>query len=436
MPIAKITERTLKALRPRAALYIVYDAKEAGFGVRVMPSGARSYVIEYRPYPGGRDVRKRRFKFANVGDLPLDQARKKAERLLIEAKAPGGDPLEALRAARERETVAELIDDYILDVRARRKKGTAAGYVSILNRIVRPEFGARKIDGLSRADLARFHRTLKETPYLANRMLAVVGAMYTFAARHHIIAEVVNPTRRVQKFKEARRERFLTGKELDRLGAALREAETTGIPWHHDPAKPKAKHAPAEKNRIVKFGPHAVAAIRLLLFTGCRLREILGLRWSEVDFERGMLFLPDSKTGRKTVVLNAPAMAVLATLPRIGGFVIAGESAGGKDEKPRSDLKRPWITICRRAGLSGVRLHDLRHTHASIAAGGGLGLPVIGKLLGHKQTATTARYAHLDIDPVRRASEFIGARLVEAMGDVPEESQTAAVIPMRPTGGR
>jgi integrase len=128
--------------------------------------------------------------------------------------------------------------------------------------------------------------------------------------------------------------------------------------------------------------------------------------------------LPTSKTGKKTIVLNAPALAILSSLPRIGFYVIAGTSAGTKDEKPRSDLKKPWKAIAKRAGLEDVRIHDLRHTHASVGAGMGLGLPIIGKLLGHTQPATTQRYAHLDNDPLKKASEHIGSRLAAAMGDV------------------
>src|SRR5204862_1250052 len=135
---------------------------------------------------------------------------------------------------------------------------------------------------------------------------------------------------------------------------------------------------------------HAIAAIRLLLFTGCRLREILHLKWEHADFERGLLLLPDSKTGRKTVVLNAPALAVLANLERIGPYVISGDDP----EKPRADLKRPWKAVANRAGLEGIRLHDLRHTYASFGAGEGLGWPIIGRLLGHTQASTTQRYAH------------------------------------------
>jgi integrase len=133
------------------------------------------------------------------------------------------------------------------------------------------------------------------------------------------------------------------------------------------------------------------------------LREILHLRWEHVDFERGCLFLPDSKTGRKTVILNAPALAVLSALERVGPYVVSGDDPA----QPRHDLKRPWDAVTKHAGLVGVRLHDLRHTYASFGAGGGLGLPIIGRLLGHAQTATTARYAHLDNDPLQRASEAI-----------------------------
>jgi integrase len=181
-----------------------------------------------------------------------------------------------------------------------------------------------------------------------------------------------------------------------------------------DATKPKAKHAPKESSRRTVIGPHAAAALRLLIFTGARLREILHLKWEHVDFERGLLLLPTSKTGKKTIVLNAPALAILNGLPRTSDFVIAGSSV----DSPRSDLKKPWKAVAARAALTGVRIHDLRHTHASVGAGAGLGLPIIGKLLGHTQSATTQRYAHLDNDPLKKASENIGSRLAAAMGEV------------------
>ena len=191
----------------------------------------------------------------------------------------------------------------------------------------------------------------------------------------------------------------------------MREAETVGLPWDLDTDKPNAKHAPRIENRRTVFAPSAVAAVRLLLLTGCRLREILHLQWSHVDFERGMLFLPDSKTGRKPVVLNAPSIAILAALPRCGLYVVPGNDPS----RPRHDLQRIWSALTRRAQLKGVRLHDLRHTFASVGAADGLGLPIVGKLLGHAQAATTARYAHLDNDPVRRASERISSAIQSAL---------------------
>src|SRR5262249_23835061 len=139
--------------------------------------------------------------------------------------------------------------------------------------------------------------------------------------------------------------------------------------------------------------------------------------------ERGLLVLPDSKTGKKAIVLNAPALDILANLQRVGAYAIAGHAAGGHDDKPRSDLNRPWRAIVKRAGLAGLRIHDLRHTHASVGAGLGLGLPIIGKLLGHTQPSTTARYAHLDNDPLRRASEAIAGRIAAAL----EGKKTASV---------
>src|SRR5262249_20728862 len=309
-------------------------------------------------------------------------------------------------------TVSELADRFLSEhMDAKRKAGTAAGYRHVLDAYVKPDLGTTKSDKLTRATVARRHGKRRETPLQANRMLSVIGSMYTFAARVGVVPDGMNPARKVDKYPEHQRERFLTGDELESLGAAIREAETTGIPWEVDEDAPTARHIPEAENRFTKIDPRAAAAIRLLLFTGCRLREILHLKWEHVDIERGLLFLPDSKTGRKAVVLNAPALDVRASLHRAGSYVVPGDDP----EKPRADLKRPWQAISKRAGLEGVRLHDLRHTYASFGAGGGLGLPIIGKLLGHSQASTTQRYAHLDSDPLRRATEAIGGRIAAAL---------------------
>jgi integrase len=270
---------------------------------------------------------------------------------------------------------------------------------------------------------------MRATPTMANRALALLSHLLTYATEQGERPDIPNPCRRVKKYAEQSRERFLSEQELGRLGAAIFEAESTGVPWHPDPSK-KIKHAAKEENRRTKIDAYSAAALRLLLFTGARLREVLHLKWEHVDFDRGMLFLVDSKTGKKTIVLNAPALAVLNGLERVGPYVVAGERLNNC----RADLKRPWSLVRRRADLEGLRIHDLRHTYASFGAGGGLGLPIIGKLLGHAQAATTARYAHLDNDPLRRASESIAGRIAAAMG-TGQNRPSGKVVPLkRPAG--
>jgi integrase len=377
--------------------------------VRVRLTGAKSYVVVYRA-GAGRGAPLRRYTIASVGKITPERARARAK-VILGAVAHGHDPANQKTAERGTPTMAEMADQFIADhVRAKRKAGTADFYGDILDRIMKPALDTTKADKLTRLQVGRLHSSLADTPFQANRVLAVIGSMYAFAGRAGIVPEGTNPARGIDKFKESKRERFLTGEELERLGSAIREAETIGFPWTVDDSRPNAKHVPTAK-RFTKIAPSAAAALRLLLFTGCRLREILHLRWEHVDFERGCLFLPDSKSGRKTVILNAPALAVLNALERVGPYVVPGDDPA----QPRHDLKRPWDTVTKHAGLFGVRLHDLRHTYASFGAGGGLGLPIIGRLLGHAQAATTARYAHLDNDPLRRASEAIAGQISAAL---------------------
>jgi integrase len=321
---------------------------------------------------------------------------------------------------------------YLADVFATKRSSTADLYAIYLRHHVAPELGSRKITAITRADVTKLHRQIGLTKKpTANRVLNTLSGVFAFAARMGMVSEGFNPARGVSKFAEEGRERFLSVDELARLGEALREAETVGIPWGPNPAK-LVKHAPKAENRRVVLSPHVTGAIRLLLFTGCRLREILHLRWCDVDLERGLLFLPTSKTGKKTVVLSTPAVQVLNELPRLGAFVVPGEKAGTKDEAPRADLKRPWSLVATRAGLNGLRLHDLRHSFASVGAGSGLGLPIIGKLLGHSQPSTTAKYAHLDANPLRRASDAIASTIAAAMG----EASSGEVVPLRSAKGR
>jgi integrase len=406
----KLTKREVDKAEPRADRYTIFDDELKGFGLRVFPSGAKSWVVEYRPDHGGRRTAKRRLTLGSAGTLTPDEARR-AARLELAKVRLGNDPARDKAETRKAVTVAEVARLYLEDhADAKRKPRTAEHYRDIIERIVLPELGSMKAEAVTRADVARLHLNWRHTHVQANRMLGIISGLYGFAQRRGILPEGMNPARGVDKFPENRRERFLTVDELVRIGAAIRTAETVGIAWDVDESTPTAKHIP-KNNRKTVIGPHAAAALRLLIFTGARLREILHLRWENVDFGRGLLLLPDSKTGRKTIILNAPALAILAELPRVGAYVIAGESP----DAPRADLKRPWQVVARHALLNGVRLHDLRHTYASVGAGRGLGLPIIGKLLGHAESRTTERYAHLDNDPLRKAADWIGSDLEAAL---------------------
>jgi integrase len=317
-------------------------------------------------------------------------------------------------------TVGALIDLFEAQyVGPMLKPGTAIGYRIALEELRRAH-GALKATALTRSQVATLHFGMADRPYAANRAVAVWSKAFAWAAGAGMIPEGQNPAKGIKKYREQGRERFLTSEELARLGDTLREGEAEGLPYSVDETKPTAKHAAKADHRRVKLDRYAASALRLLILTGARLREILHATWEQVDVERGLIFLADSKTGKKPLYLSAAAQKVLADLPCIQGnpHVIAG----AKDGAPRSDLKKPWAAVSRAAGLEGVRLHDLRHSFASFGAGASLGLPIIGRLLGHSQAATTHRYAHLDADPLRRAVETIGDTIAAAMvGDIKDK---------------
>jgi integrase len=408
----RLTKEVVDKARPKNERFVLWDDKLPGFGLRVEPTGTKTFFLRYRAKGAGRQGAKRFFKIGNMGAMTPDEARNRARQVLGEI-AGGADP--AARIAKEKEalTVAALAERYLEDeVAPKLKKGTARLYSRYFRSLVAPKIGRIKAQALSPDDVAALHRKIGKTrPVTANRVKSAIHALFAYGVQQRLIpAATINPASGIKKFRETARERFLNTEELERLGAALREAETVGVPWDVDETRPTAKHIP-KGQRLTWISPFAAAAIRLLLFTGCRLSEILHLEWRAVDMERGMLHLADSKTGKKAVILNAPALAVLADLKRISDFVIAGDDP----TKPRSDLRRPWAVVRNRAGLEGLRIHDLRHSFASVGAGAGLGLPIVGRLFGHASPTTTARYAHLDADPLRRAANTIGATIAAAM---------------------
>jgi len=395
----RLSKRTVDALAPAEKTRLVRDADLKGFAVRVTPAGAKSWVLAYRPAPGGRGVAEKVVTLGKIGVMTPDQARRAAADMLARVRL-GADPASEKVERREALTVSALIDAFVAEhVDGKLKPASAISCKAGLERL-RAAHGPLKAEKLSRVQLAMLHSSLRCTPYQANRALAAWRKMFAWAETRGLVPEGRNPAQKIEPFREQARERFLSTDELGRLGDALRLCEQSGA------------------------DPFAIAAIRLLLLTGARLREILDAQWSQVDLQRGVIFLSDSKTGRKPVYLSAAAQAVLASLSRVEGnaYVIVG----AKDGRPRADLNKPWGAVKRAAGLEGVRLHDLRHSFASIGAGASLGLPIIGKLLGHSQAATTQRYAHLGDDPLRRAADTIGATISAAMGGKPG----AEVVPL------
>jgi len=430
MANGRISKRSVDALRCPSGKdrEFLWDDDLAGFGAVAFASGKKNYVLQYRDETG----RSRRVRLDKKKTLTPDEARAEAKVML--GKVSGGyDPIDDRKSIRAAQTFKEVAADFTrMHTERKRKEGTAAEYDRLLRVHLLPTFGTRKLADIKRADVGRFHASI-EAPYAANRAVALLSTIWNWASRRDLVSFADNPVRGLEKNPEQGRERFLTSEELSRLGDVLRLAETTGLPWIVDETKPTSKHVP-KTGRARKLDEHAIAAVRLLILTGARLREILHAKWENVDFERGIIFLEDSKTGRKPLYLSAPAMAILESLPRIAGnpYIVAGtkehtDNKGRKVALPRADLKRPWLALTDAANLPGVRLHDLRHSFASFGAGASLGLPIIGKLLGHSQPQTTARYSHLDSDPLHRAVNTIGTTIDAAMN----RNQGAVVSPLK-----
>lgn len=435
MANGRISKRSVDALRcpPGKDREILWDEDLAGFGVIAFPSGKKSYVLQYRD----EGSRSRRVRLDKKKTLTPHEARAEAK-VMLGMVSGGFDPIDERKSARAAQTFKEVAVDFTRQhTERKRKEGTAAEYDRLLRVHLLPAFGSRKLADIKRADVARFHASI-EAPYAANRAVALISTIWNWAARRDAVSFADNPVRGLEKNPEQGRERFLTSEEFERLGDALRLAETTGLPWKVDESKSTAKHIARPEKRSRKLDVHAIAAVRLLILTGARLREILHAKWENVDTERGIIFLEDSKTGRKPLYLSAPALAILDTLPQISGnpYIIAGmkleaDERGKQVALPRSDLKRPWAALIHAANLPGLRIHDLRHSFASFGAGASLGLPIIGKLLGHSQPQTTARYSHLDSDPLHRAVNTIGATIDAAMNG----NKSAAVVPLDRSGG-
>ena len=404
--MVKLTKRAVDSILAagvpvgQSELY-AWDADIPGFGMRVKASGVASYLIQYRNKFG----RSRRFTLGRCAVLTPEEARRKAKLLLASVLA-GGDPADERAGFRNDLTIAELCDVYLVEGCGSKKPGTLSMDRSRIERHVKPLLGHIKVGALNRAAVERFsldvangksardqktasrgRSIVRGGKGVATRTLGMLGAIFQFAVNRGLRPD--NPIRGVRKFADGKKERFLLPAEYLRLRQALDACEDEGA------------------NRS------AVNAIRALILTGCRKQEILRLTWVEIDKANSCLRLLDSKTGAKVVPVGPGAIEFLEGLQRVKDCPWVFPRADAKG--PLVGLQKVWERVRKRAGLSDVRIHDLRHSFASMGAATGEGLLMIGKILGHQHAATTARYAHLADDPLKAAADRITRGILLAM---------------------
>jgi integrase len=384
--MTKLTKRSVDLAMGDGKMAVIWDDELRGFGLRVHPTGRKVYIVKCRIKGQQRFIT-----IGPHGPITADQARARAYEILSEAKN-GRDPAKELDQARKAPTVKGMGERFLREhVAVRCKPSTQAEYKRSVELFINPRIGARKVTDIERRDIAELHQGLSHIPYQANRTLGVLSKMFNLAEVWGLRPDGSNPCLHVKKYTEQKRERFLSPEEFAKLGQVLRDVERDGSET-----------------------PAAIAAIRLLMLTGCRLGEIMTLKWDHVDTKARELRLPESKTGAKVVHFGQTAADILDGIERLDGnpFVVTGKVDGHR----LTDLQYPWRRIRAKAGLNDVRIHDLRHSFASGALALGEGLPMIGKLLGHSQVQTTARYAHLANDPVKsaagRVSDAIGAAIL------------------------
>lgn len=426
--VTRISKRTVDAAKPEADTYRLWDSELKGFGLKVSPRGVKTYFVWYR-VGEGRTAQRREFTLGRHGVLEPEAARTEAIEALGAARRKE-DPQAARVRARGELDIAALCDRYLKEGIGTKKESTLRADRSRIAAHIKPLLGKRPVSSVTTSDVARFmrevaagktaadikpsvaalrasgvkgkalakadRRRLRDSSArggkgTATRTVGLLGAVFAFAVREGM--RTANPVRGVTRYKDRQSQRFLSSAELARLTTALTQAEAQGA------------------------NAHGLAVIRLLTLTGARKGEIEGLEWSAVDFERSCLTLADSKTGARVIPLGAAALQALQRLPRTPGsrYVFPADGDIGKHYV---GTPRVWQKVRRAAGLDDVRLHDLRHTFASFGAAGGLSLPLIAAILGHRDVKTTQQYAHLADSPVKAAADRTAATIAGAMNGV------------------
>lgn len=392
----KLTKSLVVRFSPTGADYVVWDAELPGFGLRVKPSGVKSYVVQYRNRKTGASRRK------TIGQhgplLTFHKARERARIILADA-LKGNDPIADDRAIRAAPTMKELAADYLEHHALPKKRARSVeNDRSMIDRIILPRLGSKKVSAVQSREIHTLHVAMKDTPYQANRVLALTSKMFSLAIKWGWRSD--NPVKGIERYREEGRERWLSDDELGRLLGAL------------------STHP----------NQRAANAVRLQLLTGARIGEVLSARWSDVDLSRGVWIKPSHHTKQKRtehLPLSAPALALLAEMREQAGAAERYLFPGNAPDKPLQGIKKFWGNITEQAGLEDYRLHDNRHTHASHLVSSGLSLEIVGRLLGHTNPLTTRRYAHFADDPLRAAAERFGSKM-----DALQETRQAEIVPI------
>lgn len=413
----KLSNRLIESLVPKSKRYIVWDEARKGFGLRVEISGLKSFIVRYRAAGGGRNAPAREMVIGRFDTWKADDARKEAGKILNQVDA-GQDPGADRTRKRTELTVVGLCELYLREGTANKKASTLAIDKGRIERHIMPLLGKKLVSEVDSRDIKRFMQDVAKGKTKADiktkfrgraiveggkgtaaRTVGLLGGIFSFAVEEKM--RVDNPVRGVKRYQDNRGERFLSAIELASLGDAIRKVEAQG------------------------GNKSAIAIIRLLTFSGARKSEITKLKWQEVDFERSCLRLADSKSGAKVVPLGPPALAILADLKpsHESPFVFPAESGGSAFQ----GTEKVWRKVRLAAGLGALRIHDLRHSFASAGLLAGDNLAIIGKLLGHADVKTTARYAHLADDPVKQAATRISNSIAAAMSG----TTTALIVAMR-----
>ncbi|WP_375409422.1 tyrosine-type recombinase/integrase [uncultured Methylobacterium sp.] len=455
----KLTLQTIKAAKPRAERYTLWDTDLKGFGLRVNADGSKSYALKYL-----FDGHQRWHTIGKHGSpWTPDTARNEALRLLAQARH-GTDPEEAKRdKARADLTVTELCDLYLEAARRGevltkfdepKKPSTLLTDESRILRHIKPLLGKKRVRAVTSDDIERFlHDVAAGKTALdektgqhgraiveggrgaATRTVGLLGGIFTFAVRRKLRPD--NPVQGVQRFKDRRNERYLSQPELARFGAVLAASEAAWRSYEEGMAAWTAAERTGRppKLQAEALNPSAANALRLLLLTGMRKSEVMNLQWRQIDAEHGYLRLPTSKSGAKSVPIGETVIAFLAGLPRLAGnpYVFPGRIEG----RPFAGLGRVWEQVRERAGLVDIRLHDLRHSFGATSASSGNSLLLLGSILGHRDPKTTQRYAHLARDPVRAAAEQVSGLIATLLDTpIPEADVSPSAMPSKQSSHR